>query len=280
MADQMEPIDRVGATARWTAAARALERGRPDALLDDPWAECLAGEVGMAWLGRQAPGATLPMVLRARFFDDWLCAGFEAYPPGRLQAVLLGAGLDDRAWRLRWPSGSTVFEVDRPAVLDAKAAVLDEAGAMPACRRIPVAADLSGDWVGALVGAGLDASLPTVWLAEGLLFYLPDLLLRDVLRALTGVSASGSRLGFDIPSSAALTSPWTRPWIEMQAAAGAPWLGTMDDPADELTRLGWTATITQPGEGETGHGRWTLPVPPAAARELPHSWYVTAVRAG
>jgi len=273
----LDTLDEVGATARWTAAARALEGERSDALLDDPWAARLAGDDGMAWLARQVPGATLPMVLRARYFDDWLRASFASGVPR--QTVLLGAGLDTRAWRLLWPMGSTVFEVDRADALEPKACMLNEVRAVPACRRIAVAADLGGAWGEALVSAGFDRSCPTVWLAEGVLFYLPNALLRAVLAEITRRSAPGSRLGFDIPNRAVLTSPWTRSWVEMQAAAGAPWLGTMDDPAAELAALGWNATVSQPGEGESGHGRWTLPVLPAGASELPHTWYVTAVRA-
>jgi len=273
----LDTLDEVGATARWTAAARALEGERSDALLDDPWAARLAGDDGMAWLARQVPGATLPMVLRARFFDDWLRASFASGAPR--QTVLLGAGLDTRAWRLLWPMGSTVFEVDRADALEPKACMLDEVRAVPACRRIAVAADLERAWDAALLDAGFDRSRPTVWLAEGLLFYLTNALLRAVLAEITRRSAPGSRLGFDIPNRAVLTSPWTRSWVDMQAAAGAPWLGTMDDPAAELAALGWNATVTQPGEGESGHGRWTLPVLPAGASELPHTWYVTAVRA-
>lgn len=267
----------IEATACWAAAARALERARPDPLLDDPWAERLAGPQGMAWLAGLAPGATLPMVLRARYFDDWLAGALAE--GGLRQVVLLGSGLETRPWRLPWPMGSTAFEVDRAAVLDRKTAVLEGAGATPHCRRVPVVADLAGDWDAALIAAGFDRSAPTAWLAEGLLFYLPDPLLREVLAAATRLSALGSRLGFDIPSRVVLTSPWTKPWVDMQAAAGAPWLGTMDDPAGELGALGWRVTVVQPGEGGTGHGRWTLPVPPAHGRDLPHSWWVTALRA-
>jgi methyltransferase (TIGR00027 family) len=275
MTQQLDPLDEVGSTARWTAAARALEREREAALLDDPWAERLAGEAGMAWLRQQRPDATLPMVLRTRFFDEWLggCVG-----GGIRQAVLLGTGLDTRAWRLTWPEGFTVYELDRAAVLDAKAVALEAVGATEACHRVPVAADLAERWSGSLLTAGLDPTMPAIWLAEGLLFYLPDDLVRGVLRDVTRLSAAGSRLGFDIPNRAVLSSPYTRAWIEMQTAAGAPWLGTMDDPAAELGALGWRASVTQPGEGDTGHGRWTLPVIPATATDLPHSWYVTAVR--
>jgi methyltransferase (TIGR00027 family) len=273
-----DALDRVAATARWTAAARALERDRPDALLDDPWAVELAGEEGMAWLRGQAPGATLPMVVRARFFDDWLGEAMRD-DGGPRQAVLLGSGLETRAWRLGWPAGTTLFEVDRAAVLEWKGAVLQAAGALPACRRVEVPADIGRDWDARLLVAGFNPSAPAAWLAEGLLFYLPDALLRDVLSAATRLSVAGSCLGFDIPNRAVLSSPWTKPWLDMQAAAGAPWLGTMDDPRAELGELGWHADVTQPGAGDTGHGRWRLPVPPVDAPEMPHSWYVTAVRA-
>lgn len=275
------PTAGVEATARWIAAVRAVERRRPDALVDDPWAEALAGEAGMAWVDAvtaTAPGAVVPIIVRGRFFDDWLRSVVAESEGAPLQVVVLGAGLDTRAWRLAWPSGTSLYEVDRPPVLDEKARVLEASGAVAGCRRTPVAADLLGEWSGALCDAGFDPAHPSVILAEGLLCYLPDEGLRRVLRVATALAAPGSRLGFDIPNGHVLTSPYTRAWVDMQAAAGAPWLGTMDDPAAELAVLGWSATVTQPGEGDSGHGRWTLPVIPAGATELPHSWYVTARR--
>jgi O-methyltransferase involved in polyketide biosynthesis len=113
-----------------------------------------------------------------------------------------------------------------------------------------------------------------------LLFYLAPDVIEQILDAVTRLAAPGSRLGFDIPNGRALTSPWTKPWVDMQAAAGAPWIGTMDDPAAELAARGWRATVTQPGSPEANHGRWTLPVVPAEMTEMPHSWYVTAEREG
>jgi methyltransferase (TIGR00027 family) len=171
-----------------------------------------------------------------------------------------------------------VFEVDRGDVLVAKAEILREASAAPACAYRAVAADLAGGWSGALVEAGFDPGAPAAFLAEGILFYLPDDAVASVLAGVTSLAASGSRLGFDIPNGAVLTSPYTKAWIDMQAAAGAPWIGTMDDPAAVLATLGWSAAVSQPGEPGAHHGRWTLPVIPQAMRDLPHSWYVTAVR--
>ena len=183
------------------------------------------------------------------------------------------------AWRLAWPDGCTAFDVDRASVLDVKVSALEAAGATARCRYVPVAADLAERWSGSLLTAGFDPTMPSAWLAEGLLFYLPDELVRDVLHTVTRLAAIDSRLGFDIPNSVALSSPYTKPWLEMQAAAGAPWLGTMDDPAAEVGAMGWRVAVMQPGEGDTGHGRYTVPVPPPGAVDLPHSWYVTAVRA-
>lgn len=114
---------------------------------------------------------------------------------------------------------------------------------------------------------------------EGFLFYLPGDAIERILDAIGHLAATGSQLGFDIVNGAVLTSPWTRPWVEMQAAAGAPWLGTMDDPVDCLAERGWTASLAQPGEPGANHGRWTLPVPPVGMPGAPHSWYVTAHRA-
>jgi methyltransferase (TIGR00027 family) len=270
------PSDPLGATARWTAAVRAGEQARPDRLVEDPWAERLAGDDGMAWLGTRAPASVLPIVIRTRFFDDWLRSVMLEGPVR--QVVLLAAGLDTRAWRLPWPAGTRLFELDRGALLAFKAAEIARAAGLPACERLAVDADLAGDWGTRLVDAGFDPATPAAWLAEGVLFYLPDPVVAHVLDTASALATPGSRLAFDIVNRAVLSSPYTRAWIEMQAAAGAPWIGAMDDPATELLARGWTAAVAQPGEPGVSHGRWTLPVIPAAMADLPHSWYVTARR--
>ena len=268
----------IEATARWTAAVRAAETTRDDRLFEDPWAEALAGPEGAAWIAGRPPGSTLPIAIRTRFFDDWLRR--VAIEDGIRQVVLLAAGLDTRAYRLPWAAGTTVFELDRPAVLAGKRDVLDGTGATPACERRAVGADLAGDWTAALLASGLDPARTTAWLVEGVLFYLPREAIDRILDDVTRLAAPGSGLGFDIVNAHVLTSPWTNPWVEMQAAAGAPWVGTMDDPASEVAARGWVATVTQPGSPEANHGRWTLPVVPAEIADMPHSWYVTAAPAG
>ena len=122
-------------TAQFTAAARARESERPDALFSDPWATRLAGEEGFAWLEKLGPASALWPVVRTRFLDDLL----REDPPR--QVVILAAGLDTRAYRLPWAPEICLFELDQTRVLERKHRVLREAGAVAHCRRTAIAAD-------------------------------------------------------------------------------------------------------------------------------------------
>jgi hypothetical protein len=92
----------------------------------------------------------------------------------------------------------------------------------------------------------------------------------------TGLAARGSWLGFDVVNSVMLTSPLTQKWLAMQAAAGAPWIGTMDDPVAFLAARGWQASLTQAGADDAHYGRWPFPVIPTTMPNMPHNWFVTA----
>jgi methyltransferase (TIGR00027 family) len=262
------------ATARWTAAVRATENARADGLFHDPWAEALAGEEGRAWMAQRTADRVVPIVLRTRFFDDFLQRATRE--GGIHQVMLMAAGLDTRAFRLDWPAGTHIFELDQPGVLQYKARILALAGAAPTCARSAVEVDLGDPWQEALVAAGFDPRIPALWLLEGLLFYLPDDQLRSILDEVTGLGSSGSFLGFDVVNTVMLTHPLTRDWVEMQAAAGAPWIGALDDPVGYLSARGWRATLTQAGEPDANHGRWPYPVYPPTLPNIPHNWLVTA----
>ncbi len=269
--------DLLGATARWMAAVRAAETQRADALVRDPWAATLAGAAGQAWLAARPPGSTTPIVLRTRYFDDFLARAAAA---GLRQVVLLAAGLDTRAYRLPWPQGTILYELDQPPVVRHKEAVLAAAGAQPTCARRPVAADLTQPWEAHLVAAGFQPQEPACYLAEGFLFYLPTEQVVRILDAIAQRAAPGSWLGFDIINRAMLASPITKAWVDMQAQAGAPWIGVLDDPVAFLADRGWDASLSQAGAPEAHHGRWALPVIPVTQPDMPHNWYVTAQKRG
>ncbi|MER6798560.1 SAM-dependent methyltransferase, partial [Amycolatopsis mediterranei] len=169
-----ESLPAVSRTAIGVAALRAYESRRPDRLFDDPYAAAFfeAGRSALPGTSPEGPQAGLgamfypQVVIRTRFYDDYLLGA------GCAQVVLLAAGLDTRAFRLAWPDGTRLFELDLPEVLAFKDEVLGRHGAEPACARVVVPADLREDWAAALREAGFDPAVPTAWLAEGLLMYL------------------------------------------------------------------------------------------------------------
>jgi len=274
MTEQIDTHATLAATASWTAGVRARETQREDRLFEDPWAEALAGETGAAWITQRPPESTLPIVLRTRFFDDFLLR--ITHEQNIRQIVLVGAGFDTRAFRLSLPEGTTLFEIDQAEVLQQKQIILDRAGAKPACARRVICADLAAHWKEDLFRAGFVPSQPAGWLIEGLMFYLSNDAGLSLLDAVTALSVKGSRLGFDVVNSATLTSPYTIKWVQMQAGMGAPWIGTMDQPEEVLAARGWQATLTQAGQPDANHGRWSLPVLPVTMPNFPHNWLVTA----
>lgn len=265
----------LASTARWIAAVRAHESRRDDGLFHDPWAAQLAGQEGEAWIAQRGDTPALQTIaIRVRFFDDFLLR--VTADDGVRQVVLLAAGLDTRAFRLSWPTGTRVFEVDRPDVLGEKEGVLRAAGAHAGCERRVVAADLTGPWADLLVQNGFHRGKPSCWLLEGFLFYLPADANLALFDQVTALSVPGSWLGFDIPNSATLVHAWTKPWIEMQAKLGVPFLGTMDDPRAVLAPRGWTTTQIQAGDREANYGRWPYPPLPLEVPDIPRHWLVMA----
>jgi methyltransferase (TIGR00027 family) len=208
--DSWAITESVGATALGVAAARAVETAREDALIRDPFAYLLVSAAGPqwaqmassdpAWVAEDEEFRRLHdmsrdyQAVRTHYFDDFFGAAMRA---GIRQVVILAAGLDSRAYRLDWPAGTTVFEIDQPKVLEYKTATLDAHGAHPRSRRVPVAVDLRDDWPAALIAAGFDAAAPTAWLAEGLLPYLPSDAQDRLFELVTSHSAPGSRIAVE-----------------------------------------------------------------------------------
>jgi len=204
--DSWDPASSVGATATMVAASRALASQGPDALLDDPFADPLVRAVGLAPFIRLIDGEVAldeedpalngrtraeQMTVRTRFFDDFFINATEA---GIRQAVILASGLDTRAYRLPWPAGTVVYEIDQPQVIDFKTNTLADLGANPIAERRTVSIDLRDDWPKALRQHGFDVNQPTAWSAEGLLPYLPPEAQDRLFDNITALSAPGSQL--------------------------------------------------------------------------------------
>jgi methyltransferase (TIGR00027 family) len=237
----------VSRTAVMTAALRATETARPDRLFTDPLASAFVAAAREPVV-QLPPGASEFAAIRTRFFDDEALAAGAA---GIRQVVLLAAGFDTRAFRLPWPAGVRLFELDLPETFAVKEPVLRDGGAVPRAVRTVVPVDLRADWSGALDAAGFVATEPTGWLAEGLLPYL-DGADRDRLLALvTAGSADGSRFAFDQLGGEADHTAGVRATVGAIRAAGAPVGSTMDSPVDWLAGHGWRAAVSRiPALGE------------------------------
>jgi methyltransferase (TIGR00027 family) len=274
MTDAVSPSGSGAETAHWTAAVRAMETQREEPLFRGPWASLLVGKEGATWISGRSSDSVAPIVLRTRFFDDFLQRVVREH--SIRQVILMAAGLDTRAFRLTWPEGTVVYELDRPGLLERKEELLRSAGASASCERRAIGADLAGAWEPALSGAGFDSVIPAVWLLEGILFNLPSAQVTNLLDRVSRLTAPGSWLGFDIINRTVLTSPLTRAWIEMRAEAGVPWIGYLDDPEAFLTPRGWRAELSSAGQPDAHHGRWPLPVIPVRMPGMPHNWFVVA----
>jgi methyltransferase (TIGR00027 family) len=207
--DSWDITESVGVTALSVAAARAVETAAADPLIRDQFAYLLVSTAGQQWArlasstewidddehGRRAHRLAIDyQAVRTHHFDSYFA---EAATAGIRQVVILAAGLDSRAFRLDWPAGTAVYEIDQPQVVHYKTTTLESAGAAPTADRRTVQVDLRDDWAAALTAAGFDPRQPTAWLAEGLLPYLPAEAQDRLFEILTGLSAPGSRFAVE-----------------------------------------------------------------------------------
>jgi methyltransferase (TIGR00027 family) len=211
--DSWDIASSVGATAVMVALARAAETASDEPLIRDQFAEPLVStpelagvreQVAAWWAGDpdddsgdDAPGANHVIdyqAVRTHFFDAYFA---DAVAAGVRQVVLVAAGLDSRAYRLDWPAGTVVYEIDLPKVLEYKTETLASHGAEPAADRRPVPVDLRHDWPKALRDAGFDAERPTAWLAEGLLPFLPAAAQEALFASIDALSGPGSRVAVE-----------------------------------------------------------------------------------
>ncbi|MFZ0227792.1 MAG: class I SAM-dependent methyltransferase [Mycobacterium sp.] len=258
--DTWDLASSVGATATAVAASRALASRHPNALLDDPWADPLVRAVGIDTFVKLIDGEIgqtddpLPnrqamneqIAVRTRFFDSFF---EQATGSGIRQAVILASGLDTRAYRLRWPAGTVVYEIDQPQVIEFKTSTLAGIGAEPTATRRTIPIDLRADWPTALRDAGLDTTAPTAWLAEGLLIYLPPEAQDRLFDNITALSAPGSTIAtefvpgiidFDADRVREMSSSFRDHGVDIDMAS-LVYAGERNHVVDYLKTKGWDA---------------------------------------
>jgi methyltransferase (TIGR00027 family) len=293
--DSWDITSGVGSTALFVAVARALAARMPDPPAVDPFAEVFVRAAGPEWaalLDGAVPGHPLTepgfgavfqqyLVARTRYFDDFCVAAADG---GVRQVVILAAGLDARAYRLPWPGGATVYELDRAPVLEFKAKALAAVGATPRARRREVPVDLREDWPRSLRDSGFDPSRPAAWLAEGLMAYLPATAGDRLFESVDALSAPGSSVAVEeIGVLSAEDIADLRTTSEASEAGGTDWLRLIyNEPRDEaaawFTAHGWTASHVPIGEYTRRHIPHALAADPATALVTSLIGLVTAVR--
>ena len=302
--DTWDLASSVGATATWVAAARALASKQPDALIDDPFADPLVRAVGVDFFIGVLDGEITDesggidadadpeaefniqrmvnmMAVRTRFFDGFFT---DATDSGIRQAVVLAAGLDSRPYRLSWPAGTVVYEVDQPAVVEFKSTTLSKLGADPTAERRTVAIDLRGDWLNALRQTGFDETRPSAWSAEGLLMYLPPEAQDRLFDAITTLSAPGSRLATEYhldgapalleKRAKAMASRWGQYGFDVDVST-LVYRGERTPAAEYLSGHGWQVSTTTRADMFAAAG---LPIPTGEGlHALQNSVTVTAI---
>jgi methyltransferase (TIGR00027 family) len=230
-------------------------------LINDPFAEPLVRAVGVDFFTKMSDGeldTSLTeyfsptraqamvdgMAVRTKYFDDYF---INATGTGIRQVVILASGLDSRAYRLPWPAGTVVYEIDQPQVIEFKTQTLAGIGAEPTATRRTVPIDLRADWPAALQAAGLDSAAPTAWLAEGLLIYLPPEAQDRLLDNITALSAPGSAVAitfvpgiidFDADRIRTMSGPFREHGVDIDMAS-LVYVGERSDVFDYLGSKGW-----------------------------------------
>jgi methyltransferase (TIGR00027 family) len=254
----------VSETAVGVAAVRAAESTAPGRLFTDPLAASFVRASG--WTDhrpddvealRHRTSLITWITVRTRFLDDVV---LDACAQGCRQVVILGAGLDARAFRLGWPEGVRLWELDLPDVLAFKEQVLRAESAAPSCERATVPIDLTDDWGRSLRAAGFDEGAPVAWLAEGLLAYLRPEAANALVTRAAGLSVAGSRLGLTLASPERLRS-WQQAHPDGTSDARdyvALWRSAAPaEAAGWLDAHGWDATVYDVAERAAAYGRPT-----------------------
>lgn len=249
--EKLTQKDFVLLSAPLMAAYRAVEAQRSDRLFDDPFAsKLITTEAEKIALEDPEEEGRAFLAVRTRFFDDFLISSATIAP----QIVNLGAGMDTRAFRLNWTQGTKYYEIDYPEVLTYKNEILKDV--LTTCDRYSIAVDLTGtNWVEILLQQGFDKNIPSVWLLEGLIYYLSEKEAHTLLETITKLSSTDSWIGLDLINHLCKDSNYDE-FYQGYFRSG------FDNPEELLATYGWEAEVLQPGEEGANFNRYIYRFPP------------------
>lgn len=200
-------------TAQGIALVRALEAQKPadQRICFDPLARCFVppwllhfGPLLSTYAARRTPGVGEYLVVRTRYFDDFI--GATLADKRIQQLVVLGAGYDTRPYRMsELRSLTRMFEVDYPTTQQEKRARLQRCGVSVPEQVSYVAIDFQTESLNKLLVAGYEASLPTLFVWEGVTYYLTADAVDQTLTFVRHHAAPRSILLFDYIEAEALT---------------------------------------------------------------------------
>ncbi|MBD2505236.1 class I SAM-dependent methyltransferase [Anabaena azotica] len=233
------------------AAYRAVESQRNDRLFDDPFAaKLVTPEAQKIALEDPEEEGRAFLAVRTRFFDDFLLGSASVAP----QIVNLGAGMDTRAFRLNWTQETKYFEIDYPEVLNYKNEILKDVPTI--CSRYSIAVDLTDtNWVELLLQQGYDRNIPSVWLLEGLIYYLGETEAHSLLKTIAELTTIDSWIGLDLLNHLCKDSTYDE-FYQGYFRSG------FDNPEELLAAYAWEAEVLQPGEEGANFNRYIYPFPP------------------
>lgn len=270
-------MDTVAKTSLLTAAMRAVETRLSESegrLFSDPYAEVLAGAEGFSLLEKAiaAAGVQPAIAIRTAYMDSRI---ESALKEGVRQFVFLAAGMDSRAFRMTFPNGTKIFELDRKEVFNYK---LEKLGNIdPKCERMTLAVDLKDEWTNKLIEAGFKTQKPTLWLVEGLLMYLKESQVTNLLNQINQLASENDIMLFDILTRTLIDAPYMQNQLKFLESIGAPWYFGVNEPEEFMKKFGWDSVATQ--AGEFAPTRWPFPIVPRSVPNVPRGFYIEARKA-
>lgn len=182
-------------TARLIAYYRAQESKRENPLIMDPYAERLAGDLQTYTKEhKRTVGSGDYSIIRTHYVDNRLAESWSEF----MQIVILGAGLDTRAYRHSSLEGDNFcFEIDFPIINEYKEEILKNE--VPRCRVIRLSVDFTTTtWMDDLRKAGFNTDFDTYWILEGFAYYLDKETISSILTEIAGIESEENRIFVDL----------------------------------------------------------------------------------